>query len=69
MSTGTPYLQKNLNLLKLEHLGSFSKAFCENDPLTINFHVMDSDNDDILEPDLMEEASPDFASDEEADLL
>ena len=31
---------------------------------------MDSEEkDDVVEPDVMEEASPDFASDEETDLL
>ena len=30
---------------------------------------MESEEEDILEPDVMEEDSPDFASDEETDLL
>ena len=37
--------------------------------LPINFHTMDSDEDDVLDPDVMEEASPDLGDEEETDLL
>jgi hypothetical protein len=39
-------------------------------PLTINFFVMDGEEDEKeLDPDLMEEASPGFDSGDETDLL